>query len=80
MSLDVYVWSWVVSAERAENGEGKAGYHVYFPDGSSQWMSEGHFELYARRLFIQERHVINMTDAEAAVSRISDGREPQGPP
>ncbi len=70
-----YIRTEIVNAE-PEFQDGRAGYAIYFPTGHSDWMAEGEFERTFRAITLHERQVIQMTEDEAAIARISDGSDP----
>lgn len=67
-----YVGTKIINAEPGER-DGKPGYHVYYPDGYASWSPKATFEDAYREISRQERIIMSMTDAEASISRISDG-------
>ena len=75
--LNSYIRTQIVNAEPTVT-DGRAGYHVYFPEGHSEFMSEGAFEGTFRRLTGPKREVLAMTEAEAQIAMISDGEHDPG--
>ena len=68
-----YVGTKIIRAEPCDHEDGRAGYTVYYPDGYTSWSPQETFETAYREITFHERQIIEMTDAEAQVARISDG-------
>lgn len=71
--LKSYVGTKIINAEPAAHKDGRPGYDVYYPDGYASWSPQATFEAAYREITGHERQVMNMTEAEASVARISDG-------
>ena len=71
--LKSYVGTKIINAEPAAHKDGRPGYDVYYPDGYASWSPQATFEAAYREITGHERQVMNMTEAEASVAKISDG-------
>jgi len=69
--LKAYVGTKIIKAEPAEK-DGKAGYRVMYPDGYVSWSPRATFEAAYREISKDERELLEQTNAEAAVSQITD--------
>ncbi len=76
--MRIYVQSFIVQAEEAVSASGLPGYDVYYPDGRTQWMPAGDFELHHRSMDVRERMILDMTAAEQLVMAVSDKDSPPG--
>ena len=67
-----YIGTKIIQAE-PQDKDGIHGYTVIYPDGYASWCPKETFENANREISFHERQIIEMTDAEAQVSAISDG-------
>lgn len=67
-----YVGTNIVRAEIAFKG-GEPGYRIIYPSGHAGWLRRETFDQLYREITRHERQILDMTDAEAQVSAISDG-------
>lgn len=77
MTYKAYVGTKIIQAQPADK-DGKPGYTVLYPDGYASWSPKATFEAAYRLISHHERQIIEMTDAEAQISAISDG-DPDDP-
>ena len=74
--MRVYVQTFIVQAEPCVNQDGRQGFDVYYPDGRTQWIPAGDFEIHHLVLDVRERMILDMTAAEQLVAAISDKDSP----
>lgn len=70
--MRIYVQNFIVQAEPATDSNGHNGYDVYYPDGRTQWIPEGDFEIHHRPLDVRERMIMDMNTQELEVLSITD--------
>ncbi len=70
--MNIYVQNFIVQAEPAFDKNGLAGFDVYYPDGRTQWIPQGDFEIHHRALDVRERMIMDMNTQELAILSISD--------
>lgn len=70
--IKCYIGTKIIRAEPAAV-DGVPGYNVFYPDGYASFCPQKAFEESYREVTHHERQLIEMTDAEASIARISDG-------
>ena len=70
--MRAYIGTKIVQAE-PEPRDGKEGYKVIYPDGYASWSPAATFEAAYREVSRHERTLLEQTDAEHEISKISDG-------
>lgn len=68
-----YIGTKIIVAEPERHADGREGYRVIYPDGYASWSPRDTFEHAYREISHHERQLIEQTDAEHQVGRISDG-------
>ena len=70
--MNIYIQNFIVQAEPAVDKNGRTGFDVYYPDGRTQWIPQGDFEIHHRVLDVRERMIMDMNTQELAILSISD--------
>ncbi len=70
--MNIYIQNFIVQAEPAFDSNDRVGFDVYYPDGRTQWMPAGDFEIHHRAMDVRERMIMDMNTQELGILSISD--------